>query len=167
MCIFVLEHCSETCWVWTFSLGSAGIMSVLTVSQLECFPVKPALENSLGSDCPHTIANSWHKQGTSLNKTLPLDLLPKRASPRIWGCHSLTENYQFSALSSQKASVCPLRVLSVLGHWREICWVRYQPTWVCWNKVFSPCLWKRAWFTLKNTSENFLGSDALLTIVNA
>ena len=164
MCIFVLEHCSETCWIWTFSLGSAGIISVLTVSQLEYFPVKPTLENSLGSDCPHTIGNSWHKQGTSLKETLPLDLLPKRASPRTWGCHSLTENYQFTAHPSQKASVCPTWVLSVLVHWREICWVRTSQFGSVGIKSVLT-LWKWAWFTLKHTSESFLGSDALLTII--
>ena len=134
--------------------------------QLECFPVKPASENSLGSDYLHTIANSWHKQGSSLKETLPLDLLPKRASPRIWGCHSLTENYQFTALPSWKASVCPTRVLSVLGHCREICWVRTRKLRPAGIKS-ALTQEKLAWLTLKHTSEVSLGSESLHTVVNA
>lgn len=141
-------------------MGSAGIKSVLTMCQLECFPVKPASENSLGSDYLHAIANSWHKQGSSLKETLPSDLLPKRASPRIWGCYSLTENYQFTALPSRKASVCPAWVLSVLGRCREICGVRTSQLRPAGIKS-APIQEKLAWLTLKHTSEVSLGSESL------
>lgn len=148
MCIFVLEHCSETCWVWTFSLGSAGIMSVLRVSATECFPVKPSWKTPLGSDCPHTIANSWHQAGDFSEQKLPLDRLPKRASPRILGM-PLT-NRELPVLSTLHRK----HQFVLQGSFQ--CWDtegKYagenQPIWVCWNKVFSPCLWKRAWFLSK------------------
>ena len=44
----VLRHGKETCWVWTWKLGSASKNSALVLWKQECVILKPTWENTLG-----------------------------------------------------------------------------------------------------------------------
>jgi len=97
-----------------------------TVPKLDCFTHRSTSENSLGSASVSNIINTKWKKGPSVKKAQCLDLLPKSASLTtlrfLMPCKSMpppTENYQFTAFSSSKASVSPRRVFTVLGHCKE------------------------------------------------
>ena len=79
--------------------------------------------------------NTKWKQWPSLKQILCVDLLPKSTSPRtlrflVWVCCSPTENNQFTALPSSKASVVP----SVYFNLKHI---------LIWTNHFSNAQWPR------------------------